>query len=533
MRQGEHEVRPLKLRVLDGGRSIGGTKLVLEDSDTTLLLDFGLNYSVYGMYFEEFMRPRSSRGLRDLWELGLIPKVSGLYRDDLFPSDFAPKSNLMLRPDALIISHAHMDHVGMVGTLREDLPLIGSAISAAIMKSMQDTGKADSWSEMAYVIPKVQSTTDRRALCSAGTSVDAVARPFFTTGRLTKDLSMLWNSPPNPSTKARGLEPAIVQGNLGHVGNLSFAAHSVDHSIPGCLGFVIDSSEGPVVYSGDLRLHGHGGASTLDFVERLAADRPRLLICEGTRLSRSSQRTVTEAEVAERINGLVASSTGRLVVGDFGGRHIERLIAFASAARENRRQFVITAKDCHLLESIAAAEPSLDILADPSILIYDKLHARMDGWEQALRLRYQGRFVTSTEIRQSPGDYVIAFSYWDCGEFIDLEPDRGVYIYASSEAYSSDQRSSLWRLTQWLARWRMKLHGFRWEGDADGTPIFGGCLNASGHIGGPDLAWLLAEVRPEYLLPIHTTEPVWFAELLKRSSTKVLSPDRGGLVKCA
>jgi ribonuclease J len=524
--------RFMKLRVLDGDKTIGGTKLCLEDSGTTLLLDFGLNYSVYGTYFEEFMRPRSSRGLRDLWELGLIPKVNGIYRDDLFPPDFAPRSRLTLRPDALLISHAHMDHVGMLGTLRQDLPLVGSAITAAIMKSMQDTGKGDSWSEMAYIVPKLQSTTDRRALCSAGTSVDALARPFFATGPLTNDLSRLWNSPPNPSTKARGLQPAMIQGNLSRIGDLNFSAHALDHSIPGCLGFVIETSEGPVVYSGDLRLHGKGGASTLDFVERLAADRPRLLICEGTRLSRSSQRTVTEAEVAERITDLVAASAGRLVIGDFGGRHVERLCAFANAAREHGRQFVVTAKDAHLLESIAAAEPSLDVLADPSILIYDKLHARMDGWEQALRQRYQGRFATSADIRQFPGDFVIALSYWDCGEFVDLEPERGVYIYASSEAYSADQRSSLWRLTQWLARWRMKLHGFRWQGDADGTPIFGDRLNASGHIGGPDLAWLLAEVRPEFVLPVHTTEPAWFSELLQRTSTRVVTANSSGMVVC-
>lgn len=59
----------------------------------------------------------------------------------------------------------------------------------------------------------------------------------------------------------------------------------VDHSIPGAYGFIIYTSAGPVVYTGDIRLHGARPEMTQEFVSEAKAAKPVALICEGTRIT--------------------------------------------------------------------------------------------------------------------------------------------------------------------------------------------------------------------------------------------------------
>ncbi|MEI6797572.1 MAG: hypothetical protein WCK39_11965, partial [Methanomassiliicoccales archaeon] len=103
-----------RITVLDGAGCIGGNKILLSTEGHNLMLDFGLNYGEFGRYFDGFMQPRSSRGLRDFLELGLVPDLD-LYRPDLATCDLGPRHEGHVKLDALYISHAHMDHMGLVG----------------------------------------------------------------------------------------------------------------------------------------------------------------------------------------------------------------------------------------------------------------------------------------------------------------------------------------------------------------------------------------------------------------------------------
>ena len=66
-----------------GVNEVGGNKILLEDKDTKVFLDFGMSFSQRGAYFDEFMSPRLSTGLKDFIEMGLIPNLQGVYRTDL------------------------------------------------------------------------------------------------------------------------------------------------------------------------------------------------------------------------------------------------------------------------------------------------------------------------------------------------------------------------------------------------------------------------------------------------------------------
>lgn len=64
-------------------KEIGGNKILLEDSGSAIILDFGKSFSAEGSFFDEFLQPRTNSCLRDLLRLGLLPGIPGIYRHDL------------------------------------------------------------------------------------------------------------------------------------------------------------------------------------------------------------------------------------------------------------------------------------------------------------------------------------------------------------------------------------------------------------------------------------------------------------------
>jgi hypothetical protein len=65
----------VSLTVYDGGMGIGGNKLYREEGGKGVFLDFGKNFGKYGVFYEEFLKNRDTRGIHDLMYLDLLPKL--------------------------------------------------------------------------------------------------------------------------------------------------------------------------------------------------------------------------------------------------------------------------------------------------------------------------------------------------------------------------------------------------------------------------------------------------------------------------
>ncbi|RKX38357.1 MAG: hypothetical protein DRP23_06760, partial [Thermotogae bacterium] len=128
--------------ILDGHQTIGGNKVLINHpSGVNLLLDFGMNFKRKGELFDEFLRMRTQAGLSDYLISGLLPPYKDFYRSDLV--EITPENLWMdtgVSPEYTVISHAHLDHMGMVGFLREDMKLILTKETLAIMKAIETTG---------------------------------------------------------------------------------------------------------------------------------------------------------------------------------------------------------------------------------------------------------------------------------------------------------------------------------------------------------------------------------------------------------
>jgi ribonuclease J len=530
----------ISITVYGGANSIGGNKILLEDGDTRLFFDFGTSFKVREQYFEEYLNPRTSAGILDFLEMEyrneegiylgpLLPRLEGIYRDDLLPpgdvwSRYRGEADYraLAGVDAVLVSHAHIDHTGYISFLREDVPVYSTAMTAFIAKAMQDSGKSELEREVCYFGARELD----EGVLKATQKVPYVLRPFVLVDGVNLNEAALsfWRQQPGARRK---LECQETDAQCDEVNGLRVRHYPVDHSVYGACAWAVETSTGWVVYTGDLRLHGARGDMTSRFIAEAKALRPCILLCEGTRAGaeRAQDERITEDDVRDCALHEVQTTEG-LVVADFGPRNIERLCTFLEVAKQTGRKLVVLAKDAFLLDKMRLVLEEVPTVADtPDLLIYRDLKVTPSYWEQVLREKYSGRFVSGQEVSESPQGFIVCFSFWDVKNLIDIEPRGGKYIYSSSESYSEEQDIDVKRLRNWLHHFDMEGKGLPCKDADERRGLEQPGLHASGHATASDLLALIQEIRPQSMISIHTENPEYFVEGLTGSGIEVIAPE--------
>lgn len=521
----------LSLSFYGGVEEIGGNKILLEDGDTHLFLDFGTSFDRRYYYFEEYLKPRPGAGMLDLLEMRLLPVLRGVYRDDLAPEDilslFEPRREVKV--DGVLLSHAHLDHSGYISFLREDIPVYTTAMTAFIAKAVQDSAPLDIEKEVCYSNPRAlregyrtpEKSLRQRPFC------------FLDCLSLPPAAHEFWDESPM-KTKKLDLCPAPSDGS--RVGSLPLRYFPVDHSIPGACSFAVETSVGWLCYTGDLRLHGRKGGLTERAVEEMSALHPHILICEGTRAG--EEGGASEDEVYSTALGYVRDAAGKLVIADFGPRNVDRLLIFGDIARDTRRRLVILAKDAYLLDAVRLVSDEVPELGSaPDIVIYSDLKAMPGSWERKIREeRYAGKMVDASEIHAHPGDYILCFSFWDLKNLIDIKPEGGLYIFSTSEAHNEEQQLDVWRLSNWIQHFGLTARGLprgepKSKGEGWEIPPDEMGLHASGHAGGEDLLSIVRDIAPKVLIPVHSLAPNFYLRELQGVGIEVKLPERDGTMR--
>ena len=511
-----------QLNVFDGANTIGGTKILLHEGDRGLLLDFGLNYNRFNTYFEEYLKPRKPAGLRDLWLLKLVPPYPELYRPSLKVGTLPNAEELPIKQiDGVVLSHAHMDHAGLIGLLKLDIPTISSATTLAILRAYQDSGRTEFYQEIAYASPHVAKTRRTHHFIE---TVDWRKQPhqgrkaIVMNGELSEKLGQLWQLQANPDGSGRKMIPGEISTIEKASLEWRIRSFPVDHSILGACAVTIETENGAIVYTGDFRSHGIKGDQTEVFVKEAAKLDPHVLIVEGTRVTRDDSDAITEKDCKENCLKTVEAAKDRLVVADFSPRHIERLGAFHEIAQKTNRRLVVLPKDAYLLDSLQGVESGVPIPTD-SLLVYDPLKAQEAKWEQWILDRYHDFVIAPNKIKSAQSEYLLAFSFFDIKHLIDIQPKGGVYIYSSSEPYTEEQKIDFWRLSNWLSYFNLEVRGFKFEND---QPVLESGYHCSGHVSAEDLMKIISTIGPKILMPVHTKDPQWFKDKFADSFQVIL-----------
>lgn len=516
-------LRGLNIHIFGGWKEIGGNQILLETEKGSIFLDFGRPFLRWDKWFTEFLAPRPAYGLRDILALQLLPPMRGLYRDGdedtLFPGDMehqllkdGPRGDHV---KAVLLSHAHLDHAGAISYLRRDLPIVASAITAAVIKALQDTGQGGLEREMAYF--SLRQRNEEGVLKSTGNSY--VRRPYLL---FDGSLPAFCGLSPAKRKEIEGPSWESVQ-RLFSIGPFRIEAFPVDHSVPGATAYVVETSAGYVVYTGDFRIHGLQKKCTEDFLCALEKKDVLLLVIEGTRLG-EQRHTYTEGEVRAALHDVVSQNPTVPVVVDFSPRNLDRLFSCLEVGEDVGRFLVLTPKDAYLLFALMEASPYGETLKKVLVLKEPKATSE-SGWESKLWEHPAVRGVTMKEIAEDPGRFILAFGFYEVNRLLDLRllmgfESTGVYIFSNSYLADEEQRLDLCVLLNWLYKLKFRVLP---EGLAElpsDPSALDNPFHSSGHAPEKVLAEVVQRIRPRFLLPVHTENPTRWLELA--SNVKLL-----------
>jgi len=428
-----------------GVGEIGGNKFLVEDRDTKVLLDFGAGFAEGAGYFEGGIQPRAVNGAGDLFEFGLLPEIAGLYSE-------AALQNTRLKHtkpevDAIVVSHYHWDHVGRIDHVDEEIPVYCGETTALVHEAYSESG---------------------------GSPLDGHEIRKFRTGDRFK------------------------------VGSIEFLPVHVDHSIPGAYGFIIRTSEGTIAYTGDFRFHGPAGSMTDDFISTARAERPEVLLTEGTRVSAEEPKNeMSEKAVLGETTRLIRKGRG-LVFSSFRGNDVDRINTFDRAARTSGRQLVVSMKTAMILDKLKRDRKLVvpEVGKDVMVYVRRKRTGRMDDrdylvWER----RFLNHGLSAREVHARQGQVFLHLETWNLPEMIDIKPERGgVYVHSTTEAFNEEGETEEVLVRNWIDHLGFSYHQ----------------IHASGHAPMLGVRRLVGEIEAEKIVPIHTEHPELFKGFLKK-----------------
>ena len=503
------------LEFYGGVNEVGGNKIKVNLDSTSLLLDFGMSFNQAGKYFAEFMSPRKGNGLEDYLEMGLIPDIKGIYREDYLRHKGLPFED---KPavDGLLLSHAHADHADYIGFLRNDIPIYMSLNSRIILEVIDAIGYGSK--EILTYKPEFRYYINNKGGYSE---------------RKLKKGEIL------PERDIRVLEPYKKET----INNLDVQLAPVDHSLPGAAAYLIEGSEERIVYTGDLRFHGRNKKDSERFVKEASKFSPNIMICEGTRIGSGEHHEEGYFEFEEDIEKgayeLINGFSG-LIIANFPLRDLDRLITFYNIAKSTDRILLITLNQAYMLNLIKERNAEKTIyptLDDEHIGVYiprkgkgaypyDTFVSLVDDdaddeWipsNKEIALKDYAKWerdyldlpnaVNSSDIRENECQYILRLDNFTFKELIDIKPENAIYIHSVTEPFNDEMELSYEITENWLNHFNIPINK---------------SFHVSGHARGAQLLDMIREINPDVLYPVHTTRIELF-DVLKDDGIEVIHP---------
>lgn len=270
----------MKLFIHRGTAEIGGTCVEVFTEKSRIVIDFGL--PLVNAKKEPFdskiligKSPEELRGLK------ILPSVSGLYKDE------------ERSVDAILISHSHIDHYGLLRYVHPCIPIY--------------------MSEGANTLIEVSD--------------------IFTPHKIGKI-----------NTQIIDKRKKLV------IGDFEITPYLVDHSAFDALAFMIKADGKKIFYSGDFR--GHGRKSEL--YRRMVSKPPKGIDClllEGSMIGRGEQLFKDEQAVQARIEK-VLTATPNIKFLFASSQNIDRIVSAYKACLKTNHVFVIDIYTAYILDCL-------------------------------------------------------------------------------------------------------------------------------------------------------------------------------------
>ncbi len=406
-----------------GAQEIGGNCIEIRNEGHAMLFDIGLplDFNDTGQAFSELI------------EDGTLPDIPGIYAEDSRPPSI----------DALVISHSHLDHYGILPFIKKEIPI--------------------------YMGP-------------AGWRIISSAAPFLHTQSIS-DRKII---------PIRDNETFVKSG-------FSMTPYLMDHSAFDAYAFHIASGGKSIIYTGDFRAHGRKPGALPRFLSRVphAAD---VLLVEGTRLSRESEKTeLTEQNVETQVS-VLCSETKNLVLGYCSSQNIDRIVSFYRAAKKAGRKLVVDIYTAHILQAAAESGNTIPVPGKfDDLLVYfpHRISTKVAKHGNANLLhQFQPFKITRQEIARDRKK-ILMIVRPSVRRELELigELEGSVLIYSLWEGYLD--RSYVSDFVSWLGERGCGIEK----------------IHSSGHADPEVLKHVIETLKPATIIPIHTTAPEKYLEL--------------------
>lgn len=247
----------------------------------------------------------------------------------------------------------------------------------------------------------------------------------------------------------------VADGEAIAVGSIRVRFVAVDHDVPGATGFLVETPETSLAFTGDNRWHGLRPDLTEAFAD--TARGVDLLIQEGVSLGsvpvEGAPPPLCEADAIAELGRALAEAPGLVIVNCYGMNR-ERVAGLAAGCATAGRRLLM--------------EPQM---------------AAMSGWPDVLG--------STDPIRDDPRGYCLQLGFESLPLLIDLQPPSGSVWIQSGGAPMGPFDPAYAVLEAWAARFGLELR----------------TVTSSGHSRPEDVVRMVATVHPKVVLPVHSRAP--------------------------
>lgn len=326
------------------------------------------------------------------------------------------------RCDAVLFTHYHGDHTGQMLRIRPDIPLYAGALAKDIMR----LSSAHSWKKDEVLCKRIETIRT----FSAG-------MPFL-------------------------------------IGNIQITPFGIDHSAVDSYLFLIEADGKCILYTGDFRLHGVRG-KTMDKILDRRIGKVDAIITEGTTVSRTDVKTVTEWELQARVRNYLQQYKYVFVL--CATTNLDRIFALARAVPRGK-YCICDDYQKMLVETVSKHWSGISSFYEMPKLLSFKHHppARFAELGGLMFVRANSKF----------GAIICQY-----------DPAQSILLYSMWDGYRTKPGSTIPDFLALTDTWET--------------------LHTSGHASPEDLRHVIEKADPQLVIPMHTDAP---------QKMQALCPDR-------
>ena len=295
------------------------------------------------------------------------------------------------------------------------------------------------------------------------------------------------------------------------IGEFHVKFFAVTHAIPDSMGVIVETENGDIVHTGDLRLdHLEGEPSEMEKeVYETFRDRKVLLLMTDSTNAENPGFSISEKVVYQNIEKIIQETTGRLIVSTFASQ-VERMLKMIELAEKHGRKVVVEGRS--MKTNIEVVKLAGLLKCNPETII------------------------TIEEMEKYPENKIIAMVTGAQGEefaalmriankihkYIRLSPRDTILM--SSSIIPGNERN-VQKLKDNLSRQGAHIIHYKTSD-----------IHSSGHANADELAWIHQKIKPKFFVPVHGYHYMLrvHADIAKKgglSEENILIPDNGMIIE--